>query len=345
MKEWRVIEATDPKQWDDFVSQYSQYQYVKWTFKKIIKAAFGHNSLYLLAVNENNEVGAALPLVQTKSMLFGNLLTSMPFLNYGGLMGPESKAKEAILKYCEDFYAKDNCKSITIREDQELTDASWQCLTHKVTMILTLPETADELGKAIGSKRRSQIRRSAKEGAYTKVGKAELLDDFYLVFAENMRDLGTPVYSKKWFSALFDNIAEHCHLVVVYLHDMPVAACFLIRHQDQMEIPWASSLRSANKFSVNMALYWEALSFSIEQGAKTFDFGRCDKNSNTQKFKKQWGSEEHQLFWYQYTGISNTEVQQLNPKSGKFEKLVEIWQKLPLQVANVVGPHIVKNIP
>ena len=158
-----------------------------------------------------------------------------------------------------------------------------------------------------------------------------------------MRDLGTPVYAKSWFEKLASGLGERCKIAIVYLQGKPVAAGFLVQHGDTIEIPWASSVRWANKYSVNMLLYWQVLEYSIESGAKYFDFGRCDKDSNTYRFKKQWGAEEKQLYWLQYE--KNDSQNQLNPKNDKFSAMIKMWQKLPLAIANLIGPFIVKNIP
>ena len=111
-----------------------------------------------------------------------------------------------------------------------------------------------------------------------------------------------------------------------------------------MEIPWASSLREFNRFSVNMLLYWESLSYSIEQGCQFFDFGRSNKDAPTYRFKKQWGAEEKQLHWYQWTP-EGEEAVRLDPQNSKFSLATKAWQKLPVPIANLIGPGIVKNIP
>ena len=111
-----------------------------------------------------------------------------------------------------------------------------------------------------------------------------------------------------------------------------------------MEIPWASSLREFNRFSVNMLLYWESLSYSIEQGCQFFDFGRSNKDAPTYRFKKQWGAEEKQLHWYQWTP-EGEEAVRLDPQNSKLSLATKAWQKLPVPIANLIGPGIVKNIP
>ena len=138
--------------------------------------------------------------------------------------------------------------------------------------------------------------------------------------------------------------ADKVRIVVVRMGDEPVAGGFVMGYKGRLEIPWASSDRRFNRISVNMLLYWEVLRFAIGQGYAMFDFGRSTKDAGTYKFKKQWGAEPRQLWWYYWLN-EGKEMPNLTPTSGKFALAVKAWQKLPLAIANMVGPHIVKNLP
>lgn len=341
---WQIVECQSETLWDAFVAEHTECLYYRWQFGQIIKQVFGHRVHYLTAQDATGAIKAAIPLVEMKSMLFGHFALSMPFLNYGGVLSTDEDACKELITHVEQWANQRGISHLTLRESDAKPELNWQCQQHKIAMLLELPDTAEQLWKDIGSKRRAQIKRPKKEGAEVKQGGIELLDDFYSVFCRNMRDLGTPVYSKSWFEAILRAFPDECHLVVVTLENQPVAACFLIRHGQTIDIPWASSLREANRFGVNMLQYWEALEYSIEQGCKYFDFGRSNKGAPTVRFKKQWGAEEKQLHWYQWTP-EQTETVRIDPHSGKFSLATKVWQKLPLPLANALGPMIVKNIP
>ncbi|NHN36692.1 FemAB family PEP-CTERM system-associated protein [Pseudomaricurvus alcaniphilus] len=336
----------DPESWDNFVRSHTDCVYFRWSFREVIQQQFGHKPHYLAVTDHENQLVAVLPLIEMKSRLFGHFGVSLPFVNYGGMIcSPDHPMAAKELFSAAGEWAKLNqLQHLTLRQDQQLTDCAWPLQTHKIAMLLELPESGDLLMKSIKSKLRAQVRRPTKEGAIAKRGGVELLDDFYSVFARNMRDLGTPVYSRNWFKALLETSSLASTLVIVYLEKKPVAAAFLIRHGDTMEIPWASSLREFNRFSVNMLLYWESLCCSIEKGCRFFDFGRSNKESPTYRFKKQWGAEEKQLYWYQWTP-QGQEAVRIDPQNSKFALATKIWQKLPLPIANLLGPGLVKNIP
>jgi len=216
--------------------------------------------------------------------------------------------------------------------------------TEKVVMVLPLPVDPDSLLASFGSKLRSQIRRAQRETPATRFGGEELLDDFYSVFSRNMRDLGTPVYSKKFFRNILHCFPGDSQLVVARLSHKPVAAAFLLGHRDTLEIPWASTLRDVNHLSINTFLYWEILKSAIESEYRYFDFGRSSRDSGTYRFKQQWGAVPRQLYWH-YWLSSGEKLPAINPGNPKYALMIKAWQHLPLALSKLLGPPIVRNIP
>jgi len=333
------------QQWDDYVNKHersSVYHLSAW--KALIEKTFNHQCFYYYALNESGEFCGILPSVNLNSKLFGNFIVSMPFFNYGGALTDNHEITLLLNKHLEQQGVINKVSHIQYREQVERIDNTLPVSTSKVNMILQLPESADALGKLIGSKRRSQIKRPIREGVTHKIGGIELLDDFYQVFCENMRDLGTPVYSKNFFINIFNTFNENSSLCVVYWQGKPVSTGFLIRYKDRLEIPWASTLSYANRISVNMYLYWQILSFAIHIECKEFDFGRSTVDEGTYRFKKQWKSEPQQCYWY-YWVPKGEDLPDLSPSNAKFDLAIRMWKKLPLSIANALGPFLVKNLP
>ena len=310
--------------------------------QKVIFNTFGHESIYIYA-KEGDRVCGVLPLIQMQSRLFGNFLISVPFFNYGGVCAENSEIRHALLDYAAQLAKQKKVSHIELRHSQ-IYYSDLQNKAHKVAMILPLPGTTGELWKLFKSKLRSQIRRPEKEGITAKIGKEELLDHFYSVFAANMRDLGTPVYTKKLFQNMMKELPGHCWIAVAYKEEKPLAAGFLAGFGKNMEIPWASSLREYNKLSPNMLMYWEALKLAINEGYENFDFGRSTPDEGTFKFKQQWGAEPLKLYW-EYWMQNIKPLPDISPENSKFQTAIKIWQKLPLCITKLIGPQIVKNIP
>ena len=308
----------------------------------LIRKVFGHDSYHLVATGQGRVVGV-LPLVQLKSRLFGNFLVSMPYFNYGGLLADSEEAAQALLSAAHELRKQLGCSHIEMRFDARQS-VSLAERTDKVTMLLELPEEEEPLWKSLGAKRRAQIKRPIREGAGFRTGGMELLDDFYTVFAHNMRDLGTPVYSKSFFREILATFPDQAFIAVADIAGRPAGAGFLIGNEGRLEIPWASTLREYNRIGVNMYMYWNILKTAIEKGYAVFDFGRSSKDAGTLRFKKQWGAEERQLYWY-YDLPDGAPLPGLNPANSKFATAIRVWQKLPVPVTRILGPMLVKNLP
>ncbi|HQU73487.1 MAG: FemAB family PEP-CTERM system-associated protein [Calditrichaeota bacterium] len=340
------IEAhnSPPADWEGFVAAHpAAHLYHRPAWTELIRRNFGHPTRFI-TLRRDGELAGVLPVTHFKSLIFGQTGVSLPFVNYGGPLLADPAGAEPLMTFLKELRVREGWKSVEIRHDAKLeTGAPFK--THKVTFILDLPENPDDLMNFFKAKLRSQIRRPGKDGFYAKRGGVDLLDVYYRVFAENMRDLGTPVLPKGFFRDILETFPEETSVVAVYDADhRPASASFLIRSGETMEIPWASSLREFNRSSPNMLLYWESFMVAMEAGCKFFDFGRCTVDAGTYRFKKQWGSREVPLYWY-YALPENETLPEVSPANPKFEMMVQMWQKLPLGISNLLGPRIIRHIP
>lgn len=341
----RHVEDRDKSAWERFVDTRpgaTAYHQLGW--KRVVEEAFGHQTHYLLAEDGQRGITGILPLVHLNSVLFGNYMVSLPFVNYGGMCSDDAESAEALLQAAVEIGRQQGARHIEFR-DQCPTEQGLPVKTSKISMVMGLPQQAAQLWDAFPPKLRSQIRKPQKEGLYAKVGGKEELESFYAVFSVNMRDLGTPVYSKRFFEVILETFPESTWICTVYNEQrVPLASGFLVEFKGTVEIPWASALREYNRQSPNMLLYWTALEHSCLRGAKSFDFGRSSPDSGTYKFKQQWGAQPKPLYWH-YWLRDGGPLPELNPHNPKYELAIAIWKRLPLALTNVLGPTIVKNLP
>ena len=335
-----IATPRDRGPWDAFVNaRGDEAGYHAWGWQDVFANAFDHESVYLMA-RRGEHVEGILPLVQIKSLLFGNTLTSLPFLNYGGVMADTPDAAEALIDAAREQARARRCGHVELRH-VTAQFPSLPCKQHKVSMRLPLgPNMWDGLDRKV----RNQIRKAEKSGLTIERGGATLVHDFYAVFARNMRDLGTPVYSRRLFEEVLRAFPERSQLHIVRLNGEPVAAGFTYRTATMVQLPWASSIREFNSLCPNVLLYWDAIQFAHDSGAARFDMGRSTPNEGTFKFKAQWGAEPVPLHW-EYQLLSPGEMPNVSPANPKFQLAIALWQKLPLSLTTRVGPMIVRAIP
>jgi len=353
-----VKQITHKEKWDQYVfSHPSALCYQLFAWGKAVEKAYGHRCYYLVALSSNKtldksnnfRICGVLPLVHLRHAFWGNSLVSLPFCDYGGIISDSKEAEDALFEAAMNIGQELGVKQIELRCIGELNQSKYSnkisiTLSHKVRMLLDLPGDSEKLWRSFKSKLRSQIKKPEKEGLTYCLGGAELLNDFYNVFGLNMRDIGSPVHSKRWFIEIMTYYRDIAKIGIVYKGKIPVSAGIILYFKDTVTIPWSSSLRKFNSLSPNMLLYWNALKFACENGYKIFDFGRSTPGEGTYKFKEQWGAKPVQLYWH-YWLRNGGYLPELNPKNPKYQMAIKIWKKLPVSVANYLGPYIRKYIP
>jgi len=331
--------------WDQFVlAQPDASVYLLSGWAQLAREVFGHTAFFLEARGADGRLSGVLALVRQRGIL-GDFMTSLPFFNYGGACCTQPQIALELMQQGQALAERLGCSYVEYR-DVESRPGQWQVRTDKVSMILPLPADRDAFAKQLGSKLRSQIKRTEREQAVVRKGGEELLDAFYEVFAENMRDLGTPVYPKRFFRAVLTRFSDKARIVVIDRGSRPAAAGFLIRHAGRAEIPWAACSAHAKPLGFNMKLYWEVLVDSIEQGCSSFDFGRSTPDSGTYRFKKQWGAQPLQLHWHRWERGRAADAVAAPMSEGRAMRLATaVWKKLPLPVANLLGPWLSPGLP
>jgi FemAB-related protein (PEP-CTERM system-associated) len=307
-----------------------------------------HQSLdhtpYCLEVVEGSRTCGFLALAYVSSLFFGRFLVSLPYLNYGGPVADDVATGSLLIDRAVQLADELGVRYLEIRHELAIKHASLKhSRTDKVHMRLDLPAEVDPLWKAIGSKVRNQVEKGKKNGLTILWGRQELLAEFYAVFSQNMRDLGTPVYDSSLFTAILEAFPERTEICVVRAGKVPVAAALLLHGWGVTEVPSASSLRSHNHTCANMLMYWHLLKRAVERGQDMFDFGRASEDSPTMRFKKQWGASPAASEWQFY--VRKGEPSGMRKESPRYQRAIRLWQRLPVAVTRLVGPIIVRGIP
>jgi serine/alanine adding enzyme len=343
-----VSEDPQPAAWDAFVERHpAATRYHQWAWRDVFSRTFGHRAVYLAASSATSaasggEIVGILPLVVLDTWLFGRFAVSLPFVNYGGVVASDEAVAKALVDEAARIAAARGWKHVELRHlEQRFTTLAPK--RHKVAMMLPLAANETALWDQLDRKVRNQVRKAQKVGFTTAIGGVELVDDYYQVFARTMRDLGTPVYAKRLFVEILSNRKIDAKIHVVRLEQTPVAASLTIGWRDIVEVPWAASLKEQRSNNPNMLLYWEMLRTAVADGRSTFDFGRSTPDEGTFHFKKQWGAQAQPMCW-EYWLPAGREMPEQNPDNPKFKAAITAWQKLPVGVANVIGPHIVRGI-
>jgi FemAB-related protein (PEP-CTERM system-associated) len=310
---------------------------------EVMAEGLGHQP-FCLAVHSDERLTGLLPLSLTSSLLFGKHLVSLPYVSTAGIAAADADSQHALLEGAVQLADALGVRHLQLRHETALADERFvPGSTDKVHMRLALPGSTDELWKSFDPKVRNQVRKAEKQGLAVEWGGESLLDRFYEVFAQNMRDLGSPVFPRKFFAAILRRFGDDAELCVIGDGGIPIAAGLLVHSRGSTLVPSAASLRSYNARCPNMLLYWQLLARATERGQALFDFGRSSLDSNTYRFKAQWGATPSPTAWQYYLRRGSPE--DLRPQRGGFQLATRLWKKLPVAVTRWLGPPIVCGLP
>ena len=336
----RVQTSTVAPDWSQYLphrEQASIYHDAAWG--EVMRRAYGNCAHYLTCRRGGRIVGV-LQLIEKRSPVFGHYLCSLPYFDSAGLLADDEPARGTLCESAERLRRKLGCTWVELRHLEPLGGLPER--TDKVTLLLPLPDEPDRLWKALKAKVRNQVRKAQKADMQTQIGGPELLGEFHAVYARNMRDLGSPPHSLRFFELLVRHFPQAVRLYVVRTGGQAVAASLTLTDRCAARVPWTGSDWRWRDLCPNMLLYWTMLADACGR-ASVFDFGRSTRECGTFKFKTQWGAAERQLHW-EYLLAPGREMPQLRPDSPKYRLMVSLWKRLPVSLVRWAGPWVMGQL-
>lgn len=339
----RIAVCTNAEDWDAFLATQSCASfYHRFGWKAINEQNFGHETYFLTARRADRIVGV-LPLVLVSSRLFGRILCSMPFVNYGG---PCSADPEAMALLLDELVALATHLRVDYTEIRTLEPLAREFPTalHKVSMTIALQPNPDTLWDAYTSKHRTNIRRIYKNNLRVVSGHLDQLDAFYAVLAQSWRQHGTPIYRRRYFADILGAFPQETRIFVVYQDHTPIAAAFNGYYRDTVEGMWAGTDARFRSLQASYVLYWEMIKDACERGLAHYHLGRSTIESGSESFKKKWNADSKQLYWH-YVMPAGQPMPQLNVDNPRYRLAIELWRRLPTRLTTLIGPPLARGIP
>lgn len=331
----------DNVSWDRFVMDSPSgtfFHRIGW--REILENAFRLEPHYLIAERGSQIVGI-LPLVHQKSLLFGNALLSTPFCVEGGPLATDAAADAALTAAAVSLLHETRSSYVEFRT-RKAYHSGWNARSN-LYATFSGPITSDDKANllAIPRKQRAVVRKTI-EGSLVSLVDAGV-DDFFAVYAESVRNLGTPVFSRRYFAELKRTFGSDCDIVVVKDAGVAVSAVLNFYHKDTVLPYYGGGTLGARRTGANDFLYWEVIRRAAERGYRRFDFGRSKVGTGAFAFKKNWGFAP-EFLEYEYFLRAGQALPDKNPLNPKYSLPIEIWKRLPLPLANFLGPFLVRSL-
>jgi FemAB-related protein (PEP-CTERM system-associated) len=330
---------------DAFVRKHansSPFHLTAWS--RAVAKGCGHQSRYLVAVDGDGEIAGVLPLTEIRSRLFGRAMVSAGFAVDGGILADSQLAAAALAEKAIELAKAAGCPGVEMRGGQQPEGWALDQDSYVGFKRFLAKDDEEEL-LAIPRKQRAEVRRSLGHGLEIEVGRARKdRDAHYAVYATSVRNLGTPVFPRALFDAVLEEFGAEADVLTIRQRGKPIASVLSLYHKGVVMPYWGGGTADARVWRANDLMYYALMLHARkEKGCTAFDFGRSKVGTGAASFKKNWGFEATPLAYAKWIA-PGAKARDVNPLNPKYQRRVELWKKLPLPIANLLGPVIAKGL-
>jgi len=336
----KTLDVTNYSRWDNFVQESTDATFFHQAgWKTVIEKAFGHKT-YFLYVENDGKITGILPLVHINSLLFGNTLVSIAPCVYGGIVASDNQSYLELDKEACRLADELGVDCLEMRNRVQKNPER----PYKELYVYFRKELDADVEKnflAIPRKQRAMVRKGIEAGLTSVIDSN--IDRIYHAYSESVRNLGTPVFSKKYFQILKDVFSDQCEVLTVELNGQLIASVMSFYFKDEILPYYGGGTDLARELKGNDFMYWEVMRRAVEKGIKVFDYGRSKIGTGSYSFKKNWGFTPQPLF-YEFYLVKSTSLPDINPLNPKYKFFIAAWKRLPLAVSQAIGPWLSKDL-
>jgi FemAB-related protein (PEP-CTERM system-associated) len=288
-------------------------------------------------------ITGVLPLVRMASWLFGRSLVATPFCVYGGPLAADEQSLHLLLAHAAAMLDQSDCSWLELRcRDRLALPDGWVSGPDLyVTFRKPIEADHDRNMKAIPRKQRAMVRKAIQNGL-TSVSDRDV-GVLHRIYAESVRNLGTPVFPRRYFHLLMDAFGSDADIVTVFDKQKPVASVMNFYFRNEVLPYYGGGIASARTLAANDFMYWEVMRNAAERGCTLFDFGRSKRGTGAFAFKHNWGFPDQPLH-YMFRLKPGVQRPDHNPANPTYALFIKAWKALPLPLANLLGPFIVRGV-
>lgn len=334
-------DTVNTERWDKFVFSCPGATFFHRSgWQNIVRDVF-HHETYFLYAEEDGVIQGVLPLGHVNSWLFGNSITGLPFAVYGGVAADNPLAADALELEAERIARHLGVAHLELRNVNP-RHADWPTQDLYVTFRKEILDGEEANMLAIPRKQRAMVRKGIKNGLVSQIDSN--VDRFFALFADNVHRHGTPAMPKKYFKALQTEFGTDCEVLTVVAPDgRALSSVLSFYFRDEVMPYYAGDDEAARDLAANDFKYWELMRRACVRGLKKFDYGRSKRGTGPYAFKKNWGFEPTPLY-YEYRLYKRDAIPQNNPNNAKYKLMISIWRRMPIGLANWLGPFVVRNL-
>jgi len=336
----KLLEPAACQRWDDYVNASENATFFHLSaWQAVIRQAFGHPTYYFYS-EQGGKITGILPLVHIKSLLFGNALISNAFCVYGGIVAQNQESFQALANKASELAKELGVDYLEMRNRVQ-QHSNWPHKELYVTFRKSLDSDHEKNMSAIPRKQRAMVRAGIKAGLVSVVD--DSIERFYRAYSESVRNLGTPVFPKRYFQILKEVFGDACDIISIEHEGQAVASVMNFYFKGEVLPYYGGGTEQARDIKANDFMYWEVMRRAVERGCTVFDYGRSKVGTGSYRFKKHWGFEPEPLY-YEVNLVKAQTIPEINPLNPKYQLFIAAWKRLPLPISQIIGPLLAKDL-
>jgi FemAB-related protein (PEP-CTERM system-associated) len=341
-----LSDAADSEAIERFVAAHPAAQlFHRPGWSRAVERGCGGRGHYLVAESGAGALTGLLPLSEIRSPLFGNSMVSVGFGVGGGVLADDDATAEALAEAAWSLARRRGCSGLELRGGRVPAGEGWRLQQGVYAgFAADLPQGDEAILLAIKKRARAEVRRSQGFGLEFRAGRGPAdLDAHYRTYSASVRNLGSPIFPKRLFAAMLDEFGDDADIVTVWKDGRPLSSVLSFYFKGTVYPYWGGGTADARRWRANEAGYYQLMCRASRRGCTRFDFGRSKVGTGPYAFKKNWGFEPAPLV-YAVRTAEGGRAREINPMNPKYRLQVALWRRLPLPVANLLGPYIARGL-
>lgn len=292
--------------------------------------------------DDDGELRGLLQLYRVRNFLTGSRLEAAPFASECGALAMGTQERHALLDCAINSLCTCGVRSLEIKhasEDEIAKAKGFVQVCRFKTHLVRLDRLKDIIWKSLDrSCIRQKIQRAQNSGLDVRdCDDEKALKNFYSVLLATREARGLLPIPFRFFQAMWKEWASTGRICikVAYKNGRAIAGVLLLRWRDRVIAEYAGSDRRWLHLGASQLLLWSAIEEARNDGFSIFSFGRtAASNGGLLAYKRRWGTEERDLYYYYYPSESVT--CRVSFEDGAIKKTVSSVLRLRL-------PRIIRN--
>ncbi|MGQ0552043.1 MAG: FemAB family XrtA/PEP-CTERM system-associated protein [Planctomycetota bacterium] len=338
-----LLQTRHAREADRFVLQHPQgspFHETRWL--DLVRTCFRFETMTLVAWRER-EVAGLLPLALVTAPITGRRLVSVPFGVYGGLLVSDEESLTELDRAAMLLARTSSVRFLELRYLGSGPTPHQHVALHE-TYRRTLPATPEEVLGTIPRKARAEVRKAIERHGLVLHAGESLFDDFYRLYVQNKRSLGSPLFPRRYFRRLLDLYGPRAMLHGVRQGERTLAAVLSLEARGVFYPYYSGAEEGTEGLGANNALYALLMEEAVRRGGHTFDFGRSRIGSGAASFKRHMGFEATPLD-YQFYFPRGGRPPTIHPGNPRMALPRRLLSGLPLWAARLIGPLVMRHVP